>query len=241
MNKIFFILTLLSATAFTQSKIETVTIKSDDFVEEFDLKIEEDTVKHGPYKKYKKGALIEYGTYLYGKRNHVWTYYHANGKKQAEGLFIDNEQGGLWSYYDQNGNLVQKYNHTTDSLHFFVRHNPNEQHFFREEGKDSTSIMMDSPPLFIGGLQYAVDLAYDCVTYPETAKVNQTEGMAYITLWITTDGKAIEHRIHKDPGDGCAEEALKCIKALPDEWIPGTINGKKVETKLFFPIHFRLN
>lgn len=237
---ITFLLYSISIASFAQTEVKTVVHKGEGYQEQYDVKMGADTVKHGPYKRYESGHLKTIGTYIQGNKNHMWTYYYSNGKKQSEGLYADNEQVGLWAYYDKNGKLIQKYHHTQDSLHYFVWSNPNEDHFVRQESGTEKPIRLSSPPIYLGGNQLAVDQAYADIVYPESAKEKGITGMVYITFWVTTEGEAIDHKIHKDLEEGCGEEALRAIKNVPQNWIPGTLDGKKVEAKYFFPVYFKI-
>ena len=234
------ILLFISVNTISQSEVKTVVHNGDGFQEQYDIKIDGDTVKHGPYKRYESGKLHSVGTYLNDTKNHMWTYYYMNGKKQSEGLYASNEQVGLWVYYDDKGKVVQKFHHTQDSLHYFVWSNPDESHFIRTEPGDSTAVKLTSPPLYLGGNHLAVLLTAQEIKYPESAKEKGITGMAYITFWVTTEGEAVEYAIHKDLGEGCGQEALRAVKSIPQKWIPATLDGKKVEAKYFFPIYFKI-
>jgi antitoxin component YwqK of YwqJK toxin-antitoxin module len=45
------------------------------------------------------------GSYLDGKPDGNWAYFHENGRKASEGKMIDGKKEGVWRYYNTNGRL----------------------------------------------------------------------------------------------------------------------------------------
>jgi hypothetical protein len=45
------------------------------------------------------------GHYLNGKKEGFWTFFHTNGKKESEGNFKDGKPTGKWSYFYFKGKL----------------------------------------------------------------------------------------------------------------------------------------
>jgi antitoxin component YwqK of YwqJK toxin-antitoxin module len=41
----------------------------------------------------------------YGDREGVWTIWHENGQKKAEGAYKSNKREGVWTYWDDKGNV----------------------------------------------------------------------------------------------------------------------------------------
>ena len=58
-------------------------------------------VKEERYHEY--GQKEREGTYKYGKKNGLWTYWDENGKKLEEGTFEDGKKEGKWTGWYQNG------------------------------------------------------------------------------------------------------------------------------------------
>jgi periplasmic protein TonB len=67
-----------------------------------------------------------------------------------------------------------------------------------------------------------------------------TEGKVLISATITQDGKIIDEEILDGPGNGLREEALRVIQMIPDEWIPGKVNGKTADIRVVIPVTFKL-
>jgi hypothetical protein len=36
------------------------------------------------------------------------------------------------------------------------------------------------------------------------------------------------------------EEAIRVLKLLPDNWLPGLLNGQPVDVEIVYPINFKL-
>jgi TonB family protein len=78
------------------------------------------------------------------------------------------------------------------------------------------------------------------IVYPEQAKENGISGKVYITFTIDSNGKTSNHRVTKGIGSGCDEEALRVVKEIPDNWIPGLMGGQSVNIEYILPISFAL-
>lgn len=233
------------------------------FVLKKDIKI-----RHGNYQKllYKDCLLID-GYYRDNKKDSIWTEYfwrtetvksqgsYLNDKKtgfwienylvndkkvlKSKGDYHDDVRKGIWEFYDRNLGLVQKYDFNNNKLLYFK---PDDKEYEIKTENGLTKTHLDSPPLFIGGDSEALDAILNAkLSYPKIAMEKETSGTVYISFYIDTNGKAIDHKIESGIGDGCDEEALRVVKQITDNWLPGYLNGQKVVTKYLFPIIFRLN
>ncbi|HRJ31695.1 MAG TPA: energy transducer TonB [Cyclobacteriaceae bacterium] len=76
--------------------------------------------------------------------------------------------------------------------------------------------------------------------YPADARRFGTQGKVLISVIITKDGRITDETVEKGLGHGLDEEALRVIQQIPDEWIPGTVNGETTDIKMIIPVTFRL-
>ncbi len=91
-----------------------------------------------------------------------------------------------------------------------------------------------------GGKDAAVKWIQQNITYPAIARENGLQGKVFITFVVGKNGKVGEVAVAKDNvGGGCAEEAIRAIKSMPD-WKPGKQNGNPVKVKVTLPISFKL-
>jgi periplasmic protein TonB len=91
-----------------------------------------------------------------------------------------------------------------------------------------------------GGKDAAVKWIQQNITYPAIARENGLQGKVFITFVVGKNGKVVDVAVAKDNvGGGCAEEAIRAIKSMPD-WKPGKQNGNPVKVKVTLPISFKL-
>lgn len=80
----------------------------------------------------------------------------------------------------------------------------------------------------------------DNIVYPDSAKKAGVQGRIFVSMVVTKDGSLTNVTVKKDNlGYGCAEEAVRVIKAMP-KWKPGKMNGKPVDVKFVMPVTFKL-
>ena len=111
----------------------------------------------------------------------------------------------------------------------------------KKEVVDKVYDFVEQEPTFgDGGKDAAVKWIQQHITYPAIARENGLQGKVFITFVIGKDGKVTDVKVAKDVvGGGCAEEAIKVIKTMPD-WKPGGQNGNPVKVKVTLPISFKL-
>ena len=99
----------------------------------------------------------------------------------------------------------------------------------------------DTPPLFFRkDVQYFLDSwVYKYLKYPNAAVEAGIQGTVYVSFIIEADGQLSNVAVERGVSETLDAEALKVVGASP-KWIPATIDGKKVRTKIVIPIEFRL-
>ena len=207
----------------------------------------------GYYKDNKKDSLwTEYfwrteiiksqGSYRNDKKTGIWIEYHLVGDKnelKSKGDYIEDVRKVIWEFYDRKSELFQKYDFDNNKLVYFK---PDDKEYEIKTENGIVKTKLDSPPLFIGGDSEASEAILNAkINYPNIAKEKGTSGTVYISFFIDTNGKAIDHKVETGIGDGCDEEALRVVKQIPNNWLPGYLNGQPVLTKYLYPINFRLN
>lgn len=107
-----------------------------------------------------------------------------------------------------------------------------------EEGEASIFTITDEEPMFPGGMDSLYAFIQQNLRWPETAQGAIT-GNVYVQFVVEPDGILTNHRILRDIGGGCGEEALRVVKLMP-RWSPGKIDGEPVRTRFNMPINFSL-
>ena len=110
---------------------------------------------------------------------------------------------------------------------------------FPKEEKDSVYNQPEVMPEFPGGMEAMMKYLSENIKYPEMAKQKNTQGKVLVTFVVEKNGSISDVKVAKGIGDGCDEEAVRVISAMP-KWKPGMQNGKKVRVSFAIPISFRL-
>jgi TonB family protein len=103
-------------------------------------------------------------------------------------------------------------------------------------------IKVEQMPEFPGGKGALAMFIQENLHYPVVEKANGMEGIIYVEVTITPDGKPYNPRILKgvNGAPGLTEEALRVVGLMPD-WEPGMQKGKAVHVQYVIPIAFELD
>ncbi|MDB4924375.1 energy transducer TonB [Mucilaginibacter sp.] len=77
--------------------------------------------------------------------------------------------------------------------------------------------------------------------YPTTARLRGVQGKVVVAITINKDGVVSNYRVKNAVGYGCDEEALRVVKNIGGDWLPGILDGKPVTAEYLVPVSFRLN
>lgn len=240
------------------------------YTEEYYVLKSDKNVRHGNYKKlgYKDCLVIdgyyknnkkdstwtEYfwrtdiierqGNYKDNKKTGLWTEYHRIGKKNTpanKGEYKEGERIGIWEFYNRETELIQKYNYDIKDLTYFKPAKETDQEYEVKTTNGIEKKKLDRPPVYIGGQDEAAETLFDAqIRYPNEAKNAGISGTVWISFFIDVDGQAIDHQVQEGIGGGCDEEALRVVKEIPNNWLPGQLNGQAVTAKYSFPVKFTL-
>jgi protein TonB len=95
-------------------------------------------------------------------------------------------------------------------------------------------------PVFKGGENAMYKWLSENVKYPPKAMKDSVSGLVIIHFIVEKDGTITNAEVLKGIGDGCEEEGLRVVKAMP-KWIPGeTKKGKPIRVWFNIPIRFTL-
>jgi len=240
---ILFLLTILPSVLLGQETKQVTKEHKNPWGKEVYYVLKSDkSIKHGNYQRlgFKEVLLIN-GFYKNGLKDSLWTEYHRSGKyKKAIGAYSADKRIGVWEFYNYKGELEQKYDFTKNEIIYF-KLDDKEKDFIVIKGSDTTKTKLDRPPLYIGGSVMMFEPIITSIQYPEKAKENGISGKVYVTFTIDGNGKTSNHRVTKGIGSGCDEEALRVVKEIPDNWLPGLLSGQAVNVEYVLPISFTLN
>lgn len=74
--------------------------------------------------------------------------------------------------------------------------------------------------------------------YPTLARENGTEGTVYLSFVVQEDGSIADITVKRGLKDGCTEEAIRLLKAMPN-WNPRR-RDRRVKWNHTIPIKFKL-
>ena len=103
---------------------------------------------------------------------------------------------------------------------------------------------LDKQPEYPGGMPALIEFMVKNITYPETARKAQAEGMVFVRFTVNKDGtlsgiKTISEA-SRNPREDFVREAVRVVKSMP-KWTPAEAGGKKVNAEMTLPIKFALD
>lgn len=104
---------------------------------------------------------------------------------------------------------------------------------------DCPFLVVEQPPVPVGGLEGFYSVIRKNLKYPRQAKQLDVEGRVTVEFIINRDGTPADITVIKGIGAGCDEEAKRVIGLT--KWNPGKQRGKPVRVKMVMPIIFVLN
>jgi protein TonB len=105
--------------------------------------------------------------------------------------------------------------------------------------EDCTFLVVEQPPVPVGGLEGLYSTVRKNLKYPRQAQRMDVEGKVIVEFIINRDGSPVDMKVISGIGAGCDEEAKRVIGLT--QWNPGKQRGKPVRVKMVMPITFVLN
>lgn len=197
-----------------ETKKVTVVKGSPPVKETFYVLKDDKNIKHGAYTK-------QYGEWL------------------IKGRFDNDKRTGIWEYLDRDSQPELRIDFDTNKVLFRKPTNFIGACMIAD-GDVFVEVEPEQEPVFLGGtgniLFYILGLQY-----PLEARRNGIQGTVIISATITKDGKIIDERVESGPALVLNKEALRAIRLMPDEWLPGKINGNDVDMRILIPVKFKLS
>ena len=98
---------------------------------------------------------------------------------------------------------------------------------------------VEQQPQFPGGFAEMLRFIGQHLKYPEDQLKERIQGRVVVQFYVDTLGRVCEPKIVRGKDPALDREALRVVRLFPN-FIPGTINGKKVNTYFTIPITFKL-
>jgi TonB family protein len=167
-------------------------------------------------------------------------YKRTSGKLKTIGQYDNNKRTGIWKSFGDNGELIQTIDFSNNKISPNNINISTDSKFWVKKDDSFSEVKPDQAPAFIGGYSALFRFIGTTLRYPADARRFGIQGKVFISVIITKDGRIIDETIEKGIGYGADEEALRVMQQIPDEWIPGMVNGEPTDIKIIIPITFRL-
>lgn len=187
------------------------------------------------------------GSYVYGKKNGIWTTFHPDtisnidlrysldkkgkkdaaqieinqneGKPQSIGMYRNDKRVGLWLFYNSKGTLIQKANFSTHEL------------FYDISLKDSTTYNSNREPVYMG-TKHNLEKSFN----KELLKVLLPNGLAakndsaIVSFVVDMNGGIMDEPQTESSTYSKTQnnEFSQFIKRTNGNWLPGLSNGVAV-------------
>lgn len=232
--------TLLAPAAFAQTK--TVTKDTLNYREKFEVMKSSPGTRQGKYTLAVKssGKILTTGFYKNNLKDSVWREYNAKDYVIAEGHYKNGRKVGEWSYYGKLWKLANKYNFSTGQLTYHKPTSDDSTHTYRViKGRDTISTLLERAPIYLSSDALFRPLLYN-LHYPADALKKHISGRVVIGFTVDTGGHMRDYRVVSPLGYGCDEEALRVVKQIAEDWVPGRYKGSNVAVAMNIPVAFTL-
>lgn len=180
-----------------------------------------------------KKKLRTKGYFRDDQRIGFWRYYNDKGELEEEGNYQNDLRVGKWSFYDEKGVLTQEYDYTARKVVSDISMAELLQQAFRViDGSDTTSTILQRPPLYIGG-RAKLNRA-KIIQYPIKADSVKVE----IRFTVDRFGRARDFYVADGKGWPYDQEALYTVRQLPSTWLPAMHNNATVDVEHSLTVKF---
>ena len=206
-------------------------------VETFYVLKSDTSMKHGSYRLEKMGKVLLEGHYQMGNQDSIWTQYNTKGIIRSRGWYENNKRDSIWEFFNDKGELEQRLDFTNDVLLQYKTAYANQQ-FQIHSGNGFYMSKLDRPPLYVGGNSRFNDYFANEIMMPLHKADVKVTGTVYLAFSIDSLGITSNYHVLKGINKICNEEALRAIKSIPEDWIPGALDGKFVTVEYIVNVVF---
>lgn len=217
MNKtILFLLTFVPTILFGQ---DLKKINDNENNETFYVLKSDRVTKHGKYQKFSYNyKLLITGFYKHGVRDSIWECFNMDGDRTAI------------------------YNYTKNQLVYYKPTDKIKDKKFRLlNGNNNSDTTLSRTPIFLGGEDLVRSVLAKNLRYPSAALEKGKSGKVYVLFTVDKFGKVSNFHVESPQGFGMDNEAIRVLKLLPDNWLPGLLNEQPVDVEVAYPISFTLH
>lgn len=163
---------------------------------------------------------------------------NSSNRELARGKYKNGMKDSIWNYFSQNNDLIQVYDFTNKKLIYNIL---DEASIVRQRSViDTTGYIKPKvvAPVKIGGLDYGFYLLYNQRNLPQAAKDQKEDILMEYIFDISATGKLEDFNIKYTSTFFNAEfkQSIKDLHGDAYEFIPASINGNPVKSKLVYQI-----
>lgn len=155
-----------------------------------------------------------------------------------KGYYRQGIKDSIWEAYGPDGQLALQYDFTHAELLYYQL--PEGRKYKVVNIDEHTDTVLSRPPLYLGGDAYIMSELAKNTRYPQEAMENGTSGVVPVRFTVDRYGKTSNHHVETLLGHGLDEEAIRVLKLIPDNWLPGLVAGRPVDVEVIYPITFRM-
>jgi len=234
---IFLLTSFLLIPPEKETKKKLMLSTNPDFKEVFYVLKSDPEIRHGSYKMTFRDKTILEGYYANGLRDSLWNLYDIHGKLKMCGNYSKDNRVGSWKFFDKFKNIEQEIDYTNQTV-LFYKTKFSQYPFKLIDGSDTLVSILERPPLYIGGSSRIDEFIAEEIVIPLHKSTDKVEGTVFVEFIINSDGRTSSHRVLKGISTCCNLEALRVVQSLPNEWLPGILNGHNVSVYYTIPVIF---
>lgn len=245
MKKTLIILLSLITFISCSQKLKKVHNKLNHGIETYTVSESNPELKHGAYKlssNTHSNTKLEQGEYISGKKEGEWiTWYNQPGNLiKTQGKYLNDVKVGVWSYFKSNGDLIQKYDFDKNEIVENPACNSDNKYLVKKAG-EIIDVKLDCPPTRIGGLEnFRNKLSLEIFKKNpfengrRNVNINET-----LSFYINEEGN-IEEIDYTGKNEKINDLIIEFLNKTNNQWIPGVLNGQKVNAKIEIPIILKI-
>jgi TonB family protein len=230
---------IMSGSVFSQTTRQTN--ETPDTKEIYYVLKSDKNIKEGSYRQYRHfgNKLICEGFYKNDQRDSLWVFYSYSNHVSERGAYKEGKKTGVWDVYNSDGEQEIKYDYTNGKLLFFKK-DPKIDTIKASviNGTDTIKMSLNRAPIYLDGTEGMFKVVTTNQNYPVKAKEANVQGKVTITFTIDSLGKTSNYKVRKGIGSGCDEEALRVVKLIDGDWLPGLVNDKPVAVEYLLQVNF---
>ena len=159
-------------------------------------------------------------------------------RELARGMYKNGIKDSIWNYFSQNSDLIQVYDFTNKKLIYNI---PDVSSIVKQRSVIDTTGYVNAKvvaPVKIGGLDYGFYLLYNQRNLPQGAKDQKEDILMEYIFDVSATGKLEDFNIKYTSTFYNADfkQSIKDLHGDAYEFIPASINGNPVKSKLVYQI-----